>query len=120
MGSYQLYNVIFTFLPILVYAIMDRATNSIDELQTNVSLYVPGRKRVFFNKSVFCSWMLMACLQAAWLTTTALLSYGDKGLLVSGAGVFGWVILGANLTITRQLSIVFPFTVIAIFGSVAS
>merc|ERR1712190_560059 len=111
-------NVLFTFLPILVYAIIDRPRSDLSEL--GPLDYVSGRKRVYFNQCVFVRWMSVAFLQAGWLTVAALILFGDKGLLVSGCGVYAWVIFGANLTISRQLSMVHWLFVVATAGSVLS
>jgi phospholipid-transporting ATPase len=116
---YQLYNVVFTSLPIVAYAVLDRPAKGLDSLATDIKQYIPGRRKEYFNRLVFLLWAIAAVLQSLWLTFAAFAAMGDAGgLWPTGSVIFAWVVLGVNLTIGRQLNWIFPFSAVAILGSV--
>ena len=60
---YQLINVVYTSLPIMMYAIFDRDATD-DELENNPQFYYPGIKKLYFNSLVFWQWFTFACFQS--------------------------------------------------------
>eukprot|EP00927_Polykrikos_kofoidii_P087127 TRINITY_DN9960_c1_g1_i1.p1 TRINITY_DN9960_c1_g1~~TRINITY_DN9960_c1_g1_i1.p1 ORF type:complete len:1119 (+),score=148.26 TRINITY_DN9960_c1_g1_i1:74-3430(+) len=119
-AMYQLYNMIFTSFPIMVYALMDRARVDLSHLESNPSMYAPGIRKEFFNLRVFFLWFIAAVLQAIWVLALALACFANDGMWVTGAEVFSWVILGVNLTLMMQLTMMFHLTFIVLAGSVLS
>eukprot|EP00927_Polykrikos_kofoidii_P016156 TRINITY_DN17260_c0_g1_i1.p1 TRINITY_DN17260_c0_g1~~TRINITY_DN17260_c0_g1_i1.p1 ORF type:complete len:1161 (+),score=171.12 TRINITY_DN17260_c0_g1_i1:74-3484(+) len=117
---YQLYNVIFSAFPIIVYALLDRPCAKLSDLEVDPSLYGPGIRKEFFNRKVFFLWVFTAFMQAIWLTVLALVCFSDDGMYAAGSAVFFWVVIGVNLTITRRSNMLFLFTAIVVVGSVVS
>lgn len=121
---YQLYNVAFTSLPAVFYAIFDRP---MDLESMNEQHYSPGRKRRYFNEKVLCLWLGASFLQSAWLILVVCGTLADGtvsqdrtggDLWTMGAAIFIWVIVGVNVTLFRRLHLLYYFTVIIIVGSV--
>ncbi|CAK0806489.1 unnamed protein product [Prorocentrum cordatum] len=119
---YQLYNVFFTFWPVVLYAILDRPALDLASLEEDPTTYAPGRRQLYFNPKVFSFWMAAALLQGFLLTVGAFFGYadGDKptsevptldDMWLTGTVVFYWVVLGVNLTLIRRLRAVIPLVV---------
>jgi len=127
-AMYQLYNVTFTFLPVIFYAVFDRPfdAHSMTRLEHNELEYIPGREKRLFNPKVFVLWVAAAALQAALITFIAFNAFdGNVGtadkhaldhLWSTGSVIFAWVILGANLTLARRCVSVFWFTSVCLIG----
>jgi len=128
-AMYQLFNVTFTSIPIMLYAIFDRPyhEDGMSELETNPDEYVPGRKKELFGPKVFILWMSAAFFQACCCTFIAWQALGDGtiqagftsgDLWSTGSVIFFWVIIGANLTLSRRCVSMFWFTAFVTCGSV--
>ena len=61
--NYQLYNIVFTSMPIVLYALLDKQTSDIVLLREPV-YYAPGPKRLLFNTKRFLTWFAWASTQA--------------------------------------------------------
>lgn len=134
---YQLFNVFYCSLPIILYALFDEEypNNKILDvfdgvgnfLETNPKYYEVGLKSLLFNTKVFWFWILTGVFHSLILTGFTFLitscnfavSNGkDLNLIVIGAILYtGAVILG-NLKILIVSYVYFPFTVFLIFGSI--
>lgn len=64
---YQLANVVFTALPIIVYAVLDRDASD-EYLEASHQYYFPGPKNMFFNTPVFWMWFGTGAFQALMIT----------------------------------------------------
>jgi len=54
---FQLYNVAFTALPIMVFGVLDQDCSKADS-SANPHLYFLGPQRFYFNRTVFCQWVI--------------------------------------------------------------
>jgi len=128
---YQLYNVFFTFWPVVLYAVLDRPASGLASLQEDPSSYAAGRRQLYFNSTVFLFWMAAALLQGCLLIIAALFGFSDGGkptnevpmldsMWLTGTAVFFWVVLGVNLTLLRRLKVVMPLTVAVTIACVLS
>ena len=80
--SYQLYNVIETFLPIFLYGIFDR-TLSKKQFLSNPKLYKVGPKNIYFNKKIYFSWICSAMFISFYICFSCL-SIFDLGTTKNG------------------------------------
>jgi phospholipid-transporting ATPase len=134
---YQLYNVVFTCLPIIVYALFDRRvpaqtqggfTTREQLLAHATSYYWTGQHSEHCNARVFLIWYSSAAIQAALVSIICFFSLLGDGspyagmasgdLWTIGTVIFFWVIMGSNLTMIGRMSCVLPLGYVAIFGSV--
>lgn len=60
---YQMVNVFFAFVPIVLYAVLDQDT-SYEFLEQNPKLYFPGPGRLYFNTIVFWTWFVTGAVQS--------------------------------------------------------
>lgn len=60
---YQLVNVVYTSVPIILFAIFDKDADE-DILEYSSGFYFPGPKKYFFNSLVFWQWIGFGALQA--------------------------------------------------------
>ena len=58
-ANYQLYNIVFTSLPIVLYALLDKQTSDVVLLREPI-YYSPGPLRLLFNTKRFLSWFTWA------------------------------------------------------------
>merc|ERR1719313_892052 len=107
---YQLYNAPFTGIPIVCYALLDRALpiDKMKLLESNPSFFQPCRKKELFNLKVFFIWMITGVAQAITVTAIGWCALGDgtvatgrtsADLWTTGNQVFALVVLGANITV---------------------
>lgn len=64
---YQLSNVVFTFMPIVIYAVLDKDAGD-DYLESSHQYYFPGPKNLFFNPLIFWMWFGTGVIQAFFIT----------------------------------------------------
>ena len=69
---YQLYNVMFTALPIMWFAIFDWEHDK-EKFLTQPKLYRIGLDNVFFNKFIFWRWFFYAVWQGMFLLAISLI-----------------------------------------------
>jgi phospholipid-transporting ATPase len=62
-ANYQLFNIVYASLPIVLYALFDKETSDI-VLQAEPRYYAPGPLRMLFNTKRFVTWFAIASLQA--------------------------------------------------------
>jgi len=124
---YQMYNLVFTSLPCVVFALFDRPYQDLNKLQDDVWEYMPGREVKYFNVKIFAVWLVTAFLQAYSLVFIARKTMADGSIsngLTSGdmwslgSVVYLWVILGTNVTIWRRSTVTLPIMIFVILGSV--
>eukprot|EP00826_Nyctotherus_ovalis_P006799 TRINITY_DN1164_c0_g3_i1.p1 TRINITY_DN1164_c0_g3~~TRINITY_DN1164_c0_g3_i1.p1 ORF type:complete len:544 (+),score=128.09 TRINITY_DN1164_c0_g3_i1:117-1748(+) len=68
---YQLYNTLFTTVPIICYAAFDKQYER-EDLLADPSLYEPSRRKVFFSTGLFWRWMRDAFLHGLSLLIVCL------------------------------------------------
>lgn len=61
---YQIYNVFYTSMPIMVYAIMDLEFNPSILMENIGNYYLAGIKHFLFNEKVFWQWFANGFFQA--------------------------------------------------------
>jgi len=120
--TFQMYNMAFTCVPIIFFALFDRPKYGLDMLQLDAVSYRPGLKQEYFNKRVFALWMVAAFVQALLLILLyAQIQHGSasrspsaSGISAMGVEVYALVILGANVTLMTRLTEPFPLTMFSI------
>lgn len=103
---YQLYNVIFTGLPIIWFAIFDWEFDKA-QLMRQPKLYRIGLEDVFFNAWVFWRWFFYAvwqgtllCFLAFYTLDTSISTNGMLGCLINdGNFIFGTIVVVVNLKV---------------------
>lgn len=109
---YQLYNTIFTAVPIVCFALFDKEQER-TELLENPGLYALGRKGCYFNIVVFWRWMCYGILQGGCIFFTVFYSLGNvaagsDGVLEDfyflGNLVFTLVVLVVNLQLLASFN----------------
>merc|ERR1712137_360781 len=124
---YQLYNIVFASLPCIVFALFDRPHQNLDQLESDVWEYAPGRQVEYFDLKVFSYWLLAAFLQSFSLVYIARNTMADGSIsngLTSGdmwslgSVIFFWVILGVNVTLSQRTTKILPLLIFFITGSV--
>jgi len=124
---YQMYNIFYTSLPIVLYAIFDRQVANLDVLEQNPQLYKDGMTGRLFNTKVFWTWVSYACVQAAYI---AIITFGFMestgfqdtgrlaGLWTSGTVAYAAVVIVANWKLAHFSWAHYWFSVTAIFLSI--
>jgi phospholipid-transporting ATPase len=105
---YQLFNLLFASLPIVVYAVLDREMDK-SELMSDPKHYILGLKGLLFSTQKFWQWIFEACIQAmiilvislfALCYTTGRKHYGQMDpMSVAAVMVFGMVVVYVNLKV---------------------
>ena len=75
-GFYQVYNIFYTGLPILVFGIFDQDVSAKGTL-ANPKMYKEGPRGSYFNHRVFWCWMTEAFIEAACLLFFSFAAYGN-------------------------------------------
>lgn len=125
---YQLYNMLFTSVPIVLYAILDRAAPNVSYLERNPHSYVPSRQGTYFSYRMFLRWMVCGSIQAGCITMYAQWLVGESStcgdghpysdLWVEGQLIYFLVVLLANITLLLRLSAWMPATLVVILISI--
>lgn len=125
---YQLYNIIFASMPIVIYGLLDKEYTG-NFLTNQPTLYIPGIKKLLFNKIIFWKWILSGIVQAFIITLPCFyildqnftrLINNELGFWDCGMAIFGAVIVVTNLKIFIFSYTYSIFSVIANFISFAS
>ena len=105
---FQLYNICYSSLPIVIYALFDKERKGSDYLKSP-DLYSLGPKDMLFNKLKFWSWIIYGLWQSLLLTLPIFYaleySFIDKNhgytfsFWASGMTVFGYLIAVANIKV---------------------
>jgi len=117
---YQLVNVAFSSVPIIVYAVLDREVED-EKLEKVPKYYKPGPRRSHFNIGVFAMWMFTAIAQACIVCIVcSVVDFSPEqngqyfGFWGFGVFVFTMVILLMNLKIFIISSSYSPILIITI------
>ena len=122
---YQLFNVIYTFLPIIIYAVLDKETSDENQL-TLPELYASGPKRELFNSKIFLIWFIKGCAHSALIVMFSqammdidweLSSGNTYGFWIFGMCVFFSVSLLATIKIAAFSN---TWSILNTFGLVGS
>ena len=125
---WQLFNVLFAALPIILYALFDREHEARELLDTP-EYYQVGMRDQLFRVSIFWLWIVEAMLQSVFLTLIVFFSlcyYSGDGtsghmetLWVAGVELYGLIVIFANIRVLMLSTIHFTFTVFFMFLSIA-
>eukprot|EP01022_Parablepharisma_sp_SALTPOND_P011832 TRINITY_DN1507_c0_g1_i1.p1 TRINITY_DN1507_c0_g1~~TRINITY_DN1507_c0_g1_i1.p1 ORF type:complete len:1220 (+),score=110.17 TRINITY_DN1507_c0_g1_i1:124-3783(+) len=124
---YQLYNTIFTSVPIVYFAVLDKEHER-EEFLADPTLYKASRKGEYFSYTVFWRWMGYGFLQSAFLLIITLHTLannpsGPHGILEDihfiGNLVFTLIVIVANLKIAVSHNTHTVGSTIFIVGSIA-
>ena len=107
-------NIFFAFMPIIIYAILDRDAGY-EFLERNPKLYFPGPSRLYFNSVIFWTWIVTGAMQAflivACCSIPAFTAQPDGkvlGFWAIGTSIFTVVMVVINLkimTFTNSFSV---------------
>lgn len=124
---FQLYNICYTSLPIVIYSLFDKERKGREYLQ-NSSLYSIGPKDELFNRLTFWLWIIYGVWQSLLLTLPMYFALEhsfvdeDNGYTFSfwatGMTVFGYVITVANVKVLLFSNRHSVMSLIIIFGSI--
>ena len=133
---YQLYNLFYCSLPIIIYALFDeeypnnKILNVFDGpgnfLELNPKYYDIGFKSTLFNPKIFWLWIVNGAVHSIILTLFTFLITGSNFIsdgkeydlnVIGGVLYTGAVFLG-NLKILIFSFVYFPFSLFLIFGSI--
>ncbi|KRX01550.1 P-type ATPase, cytoplasmic domain N [Pseudocohnilembus persalinus] len=123
---YQVYNVFYTSMPIMLYAVLDLEYSPSQLWQNKLNYYLPGLKHQTYNNFVFWKWFFLGIIQAGFVFLVCFYSINnnfvdDQGRTLSfwagGQMVFGIVVVIVNLKI---LIISFDHTFLTLFFNFGS
>jgi len=110
--AFQLYNLLFSALPILIYAIFDRDVDT-PILEGNPRIYGLSNKAGFFRPWIFWQWMMHGLLQSVVLFFLPLSIWGvsssngntgrQDGFIPMGIVVYTCVVIVVNLKIAFHM-----------------
>lgn len=125
---YNMYNSLFTFIPIIWFSVFDQEFDK-SQLLKDPKLYKIGLEDVFFNKWVFWRWFFYGVWQGSLLILLTFWSLGDSvnlnGVTIgcldtNGEFVYGAIVIVANLKVlvsSHQFTIYSILSVIISIGS---
>ena len=103
----QVFNVIFTSWPILLYATMDTEFTR-ETLLANPSLYADGIAGKHFNNGIFLSWLFYSMAESTLMITVifgatfcSLATFGDAGS-TPGLWMDGWLIYACTVAVVSM------------------
>jgi len=124
---YQLYNTIYTAVPIVYFAVLDKEYER-EDLLSRPQLYERSRKGEYFNYTVFWEWMGYGIIQSAFLLLVTLFTFANTatnsdGILEDmhfmGNLIFTLIVIVANLKILFAHSTHTIWSMLFIFASIA-
>lgn len=125
---YQMYNLIYTSAPIVVYGILDKDTNY-DKLETEVEYYHRGMKSLNFNTKYIIMTMISGFIQGIQIFYFVFIFYGESFITSEGyqsdvyslgSIVFFLAILIANLRlffISGEINFISLFFIVGSIGT---
>lgn len=125
---FEFYNVMFTSLPVLVYALFDREY-SLDHLMNNYKYYKLGQSnQQFTTQYIFIRWISRSAIQSVLLCYFAYITieynFLANGMIfdywTTGMATFSGIIVVANLELFNLHNFHSPLTILIIFGSILS
>jgi len=123
---FQLYNICYSALPIVIYAVSDKEYNG-SFLERNPKYYRPGLVDNFFNMKLFWRWFSAGSIQAIVIATTAFQALStnfinDDGYTVgfysSGMMAYSSLVICANFKILLFSNTITIFNLFIVFGSI--
>ena len=124
---FQLYNIFYASLPIVIYAVLDKEEKGSFFLK-NPNTYFQGPTNKLFNVKVFWQWIFFGVWQSGVLLFFTLWAIGDNFLEKNnaftlnfwgvGMAVYGFVIVLTNLKVLIMSSQHSILSLIIIFGSI--
>jgi len=108
---YQLYNIVFTALPIMWFALFDFERTK-DDFLRRPGLYQIGLRSECFGTKIFWKWIGYGAFQALIILCICLIAFDlsvtpegmTTGLWVSGAVVYAGIVLVANVKLLDSMS----------------
>jgi magnesium-transporting ATPase (P-type) len=127
MWLYQLYNVVFTALPIMWFAVFDWEHDKAQFL-SDPKLYRVGLDDVFFSSSVFWRWFSYAVLQGVLLAVAVFVTMDSAtethgqigGLTIDGNFMFCALVIIVNVKVLISSYQHSFWSLFLIFGSIIS
>jgi phospholipid-transporting ATPase len=95
---YQLFNVVYTFIPIIIYAVLDQELPE-KVLLSNPPLYAAGPKKALFNNRRFFTWFLVGAFEALLITGICLYTMDDDWTMKNG-DTFGFWVFGMTVFVS--------------------
>lgn len=123
---YQFFNLFYTSMPIVVYAVIDREFPG-KLLERTPSMYIQGMKGELFNTRRFWSWVIMGVWQALLISLGSFYSIGLNfinaeghlgGFWDSGTMAFACCVIVANIKVLIFSSTFSPFSIFTVAGSI--
>ena len=124
---FQLYNIIYASLPIVIYAVLDKE-NKGSFFINNPQTYTLGLKNKFFNVNNFWRWIFFGIWQSCLLTLFTFFSLAENfnekengytlGMWGSGMAVFGILIVVTNIKVLIMTNNHTVLSLIINFGSI--
>ena len=124
---FQLYNIFYASLPIVIYAIFDKEEKGSFFLK-NPHSYIQGPQNKLFNVRTFWQWIFFGFWQSAFLMFFALYALGDnfidakEGYSLNfwgvGMAVFGFLIIVTNVKVLIMSNRHSFMSLFIIFGSI--
>lgn len=127
MWLYQLYNVVFTALPVMWFAVFDWE-HSKEKLLNDPKMYRIGLDNVYFSRSEFWRWFFYACWQGLLLIMICFVTLDSAqeqfgqigGLTIDGNFMFAALVIIVNVKILISSYEHSFWSLFFIFGSIAS
>lgn len=126
---FQLYNIIYASLPVVIYAIFDKEAKGSFFIH-NPSSYFQGPKNELFNVRIFWMWIFFGVWQSCLLLFFTYYAVGDNfidpeygytlNFWGAGMAVFGFLIAVTNLKVLIMSSRHSLLSLFIIFGSILS
>jgi len=127
--AYQLYNIVFTALPIMLFAVIDRDYSDA-QLLARPQLYATSQSGRLFNGRVFFTWIADSLLSSFLLLTIPLHCYEyttspdhsgqSAGIWTTGLVILSAIVCTANLRLTLITNSWTWLTHLALWGSLLS
>eukprot|EP00386_Alphamonas_edax_P003686 GDKI01011148.1.p1 GENE.GDKI01011148.1~~GDKI01011148.1.p1 ORF type:complete len:856 (-),score=266.20 GDKI01011148.1:23-2428(-) len=124
---YQLFNITFTAIPIMVFGVLDQDVNKQDSLD-HPQLYTLGHRNYYFTNFIFVQWLLngmwhsVVCfLIPYYLFSGEAIAHPDgkaSDLWMMGAVIYLMVVLIVNLKVVLETYYLTWITHVSVFGSI--
>ena len=124
---YQLYNILYSSLPIIIYGIIDQEYKDDVLVENKLNYYLQGIEKKLFNTKVFWSWFTFGTYVSVVLTFLCFSFMGstfanDRGLTFNfwetSTEVYGLVVMTSNVQILTLSNTYNALNILCVFGSV--
>eukprot|EP00743_Colponemidia_sp_Colp-15_P004663 GILK01005024.1.p1 GENE.GILK01005024.1~~GILK01005024.1.p1 ORF type:complete len:1174 (-),score=231.08 GILK01005024.1:215-3736(-) len=125
---YQLYNILYTAMPIVIYSIFDRDIEY-KTLESTPKLYEPGLQGALFNTKVFWQYVSNGFWHAAVILAVPMMAYARvstrpdgqmEDLWLLGSVIYAAVVIICNLKLALEMNAWTNIAFIVMFVSVSS